>query len=938
MTPKVGPRHGSAVNHSGRSDARLTNKSAVRAAACAVVFCIGGNPPPFVATATDRVAPERTVSAATLDSAFEDPILLVGGYQVFATLTDTGGSPGPGRVVRASLRDAHGDRLATASAVTDAFGAIEFDFTTQGHSLRQPVTLRAGHVIELRSLGADGAAAPEASARIEVLPLSARPDVDSDEVTGTAPPGVRVQVTASVPGGSFASVTADSTPDGKWTAELGDSIDLVAGAGGAAFFEADGVFYQTEWAARRVEGAIGSGSVSVKTWAGDVVHADLYNSGGVRVAAGDAVAWSGGSESTPVALRDGAGNLVPLTPGARLEIRYGDGDRFEETLPPLSIEVDTVADRVEIITAPGAELRATLAGMTATATAGADGKASLEFGAIGVDLDLTTAVDIQVVGSTLATTRAFVPAIEDIDPLVVGVKGRGVAGDAVALTVELADREVRATADGRIASDGRFVLIPRDDDGRQIALGDSEIGAVQLMLDGRAIDLPIDPLLASAQASRDTVEGSGEPGQSVSVEAGGVRLEAIADADGRWKADFTDQVDLRPGLPVTVARGESEGIPTHLTFPVFRATAQLNSGRVRIEGHPGLDATIELARDGETIAAGRCTVERSRCEAHLEAEDGDEVRIAAEDVVSVYPDEGSSASLDIVALTAHIDLSGFDVTGASPPEESVAIAFKNDQGIATPLDTSINSDATGVYDYELSSGQYDLLVPGLSAEVTYDMADGNRVMAVGVVEVLRVDVGAGGAVTGLAEPGSIVSLRMEPGGSGEDVSAIRSLARASGDPLVATSIAGPDGGFRFDLPSRGDGLPAILPGDQLELNHARGTITLDVPSIGAWRATVGGAVAGLVSPSDTVVRVLHRLLAIPDQMIPPGRDSTDVYPTAGLVGPSGAFRIEPPSMISAIDVRTLEVVIYPARSTEVRIVILGRGLGHTIFLPSASSR
>ena len=871
--------------------------------------------------------------ATALDVSFEDVFILVGGYQVFATIPEADG--GPAATVVATLRTKSGDRLATAHAVTDDFGTVEIDFMTHGHAMLLPISIHAGHFIELR--------VDSHAMLIDVQPISATPDIDADTITGSAPPSTTVQVNASIPGGGFANATTEAGPDGSWAAMLGDSIDLVEGATGAAFYEDRGVYYQADWSARHVRGALGDSTVSVRTWAGDQVRAVLtdYETGRF-LAHGDAVAWSGGSESTEVTLRRSDGDLYPVIAGSRLELEFSDGTRWEEDVPPISIEIDAEANRVVVVTDAGTIVRAVVEGDTVEATAGDDGAAVLDFVPSGIDLTSATPVDVLIPGTALASARAYVPGVDEIDPLVVAVEGRGVAGVPIRLAAKGGHSIPIGEHTGHVGVDGRFVLVARDAESEPVAFGSPDIETIILDLSNSSspgslmLEFPNSPLLASARASRDQVEGIAEAGETLWVEAGGERLEAITGEDGQWMVDFTDIVDLQPGLPVSVTRGEADGMPQRLTFPVYRVTAQLNSGRIRIEGHPGLDAQIELSRDGDAIAFGNCIVERSTCESILETADDEAVRIRAEDTVTVFPDEGSTASLDIVALTAHIDLSGFDVTGAAPPDETVSIIFQNDQGISTPLDTTINADGTGVYDYELTSGQHELLVPGLSAEVTYDLYDGNRVMAIGVVEVLRVDYASSPSgqsarelVNGVAEPGSRVELRVRPVG-----------ALSGAAVHTSSAVAGPDGTVQLPLWAPGDPTRTLVPGDRVELVHSRGMITLDVPPLGAWVASPGGAVAGVLpSLPGSSVRALHRLHPVPQSLIPPERDLADVLSTDGIISRNGSFRLEPPQL-AADDLKWLETVFYLAPSAEMRL-ILGRplpgNLGPTVHLPSVVS-
>jgi len=880
---------------------------------------------------------------AAASPALENITVLVDGYRLFAS-TEHGGEDDEPTHFRARLESADGTRIAEASAAPSELGSLELAFTTGGAHPRRPIIIRPEHTISIwpeaasEGLSTDGSAlrSPhDGVIELEVPRLSATPDVAADSVTGVAPPGGTIIVTAGSPEGGFASRTATADPDGRWRADFsGDrGIDLIPGSSGAALITGDDVTYQAAWAAMDVDGRIGDPQIALFVRESEVVSASLADDGGAVVAAATGVAWSGGA--TLLVLRDADGRPRPLLGPGQLHLSFRDADPTVIALPRLDVTVSASAGRVTVSTAPGSPLRAEADGVMLEALAGEDGGAEFDFEGAGIDLAHDTAVEVSIPGSPLAARFAYEAAVETIDPLEAAVAGRGTAGEPVELLAT--DDSGEEVASGRtwVGAEGTFEAVARLPGGTALTMESAARERLRLgvRIGGLESWLPAAPMTVRAHSGSNAVSGTAAPGAAVEVVALGASRRVEAGADGAWSVSLDDAGWLRPGTPVRVEAQDPGLTGTHLAhavarleFEVFRASAQLDSTRVRIEGHPGLEATAEVERDGNLVAVGTCRVSRGACDAHLvpAGEGGAEsvagfYRIEPGDAVFVLPSYGSSASFTTVPLTAHIDRGGLDVVGISPAGRQVRIEFANERGVDLPLGTTIDADEMGVYDYELSASQWSLMVPGLVAEVTYDLPDGHRLLAVGVLEVVRISAG-GSRVSGLAEPGQPVT---------------GTVLRESVPVAWGSGSADADGAF--DVPLVGDPVAgeafALRSGDELRLAHARATVIFRVPPLGAWTADPSGAMAGVTLPAMPI-RAVHRWLPVPEAV----RDARTIAARAialdGTAAADGGFHVLPGS-IDPAEVSTREVVAMPVRDAEI-VVDVTEARPYRIALPSAA--
>lgn len=833
--------------------------------------------------------------APAASAAVVDATVIIGGYEVFASVSDASESAGQ-RVVARLTRD--GQDLATSSARARDDGSVALPLVTSGTRRHRPVRLQAGDHLTL-AVEDD----PAAVRSLTLPPLRAAVTPDG-LLSGTAPPGTLLTVTAAGADGRFARFNPVADAAGRWTVDPAPRVELGAGTSGAAFYSQDDVLWQATWAVHAIradapdaptpgDGAftapLSAGATSLWLRMASGVTADAVVTGpdGQTRARGQAIAWSGGGAETRLVLRDARGRPDALRPGDALDLAFDDGGAYTAALPAVGeIVVAPAGDHVSGIAAPGTAVAVWPIGAAQPMMATAD-----DAGAWAADIAPASGgtadaggVDVVVGASPGVRVRAYPTVVTDLDAVARAIRGRGVAGEPLTLTVDDALGAGVGQVAGAVGADGHFALTLFDAQGTVQPLAPGDRLALTSAT-GPAADWLAAPLLPQARAGRDVVEGAAAPGSAVTVTVGAVTRTARADDAGAWRADFDEAVDLEPGTSITVAASQPGGPIQRLTFPVFRASVQSRGASARIEGPPGLSARVEVARDGAQLAAGACTIARTACMLRLEAPDGGAVALAPGDEVLVIPNEDSPAALDVIELAAHIDRSGSDVAGASPPNENVRVAFTVPPGRLAPQDAVIGADFNGVFDYELGRAEWELLAPGIRADVYYTLPSGHQVFATAVVEQVILAHGGTGW-DGLAEPGATVDGTLARDG--------RALASAS-------ATASTDGTYSATLRDAAGAPVTLVPGDVLTVADGRRRVAIDIPPLVAWFAdgpdgsegptgpgavSVAGAPDGAVigwSAPERPVRVEHYVAAAPG-------DAT-VHIVTGLVDANGTLSL-----------------------------------------------
>jgi hypothetical protein len=833
-------------------------------------------------------AASRLVAQEPPAPAFENVTLVVGGYQAFARFAGARESV----MVLAELRR-DGTLLARDQQQSSPAGDLEFAFASTGPRARHPVVLRPGDQLRLSPMdedpsGTQAGAMPTAPSETWTAgPIEAAVGADGT-IVGQAPPGQRVTITAANAEGSFGAGSAVADEQGRWAVDLGERLAVGPGTTGTALYVADGVVQQSSWAWRGLTVRVGDPVIEVVDRSGATLEVAILRApegdpraAPVVIAQGEAVVWRGGGQATELVARDSEGRVVAPIQGDTVRVRTPasagstagtamQDDPRDTTAPPttltveaIDVEVDAQQGRVSGEAVAPAMLHVTAGGKTLPVEVDPATSWVADFRALTpIRPDTAVRIENRATGwSLVAYPRAFtaVGAIE------AEAWGRGAAGEEVQLTAfgtfapdDLGIRPLAYEHRGRIAVDGTWHLALHDARGQPIPLG----ADTRLQLEARRrLTVAAPPVIARTRASRDLVLGQAPPDSVVTIEVdadpassrAGVREQLVVDASGSWRADFEGRADLVPGTPISVRVWPPGGLPAELRFPSFRANVQSGGDRVRIEGWPGLRSTVRMERGGKAVAVAECTVVRTTCDALLQALDGGPAPRPSEgDEVLIYPEREAAVTLPVVKLAAHIDLSGADVVGASPPQEPVEITFRHDEGRPTPLEARIGADDNGVFDYELAASQWDLVTPGLVADVYHPRPGGHRLFASGVMESVRAWPGSP-RVSGVVEPGTRVSASLHA----------PAAPSADGAPAVgrsiATGAATGDGLARFELALRdGDGRAvAAQAGTTVVVTHARRTLLLPIQHLAAWRTGPSGAVAGAAPPQQPL-RAIHR--------------------------------------------------------------------------------
>lgn len=882
---------------------------------------------------------------------FEGITLLADGHHAFARLA---GLPegAPPRWVEAAILPPIGACAppacdpdaprAVAHAQTVPDGGLELTFVTAGPFQRRPVRLRPGDRLRLRALDAGTPVRSDApsEAIATVAPLVvALVDAAADRLSGTGPAGARLSITANRPDGAFTFAQATVGADGGWAADLAGTLDLIPGAFGAVSMTVDGVTTQASWSVPRAFVRLGDPVIDVYARSGASALATQDCGWGVSeiTHAGRAIAWRGAGDAAPLVLRNVTGGSL----GGPSDLMCGlltvdiEGMRRPVDVSlPKDIDIDVAADDIHSAGPwPAGRYRVAAGGIARTVDVSpATSYWSVPLAGL-VDLTSTLPVDVATADDTATVAwsmRAYPLSVTDVDPTIVRVRGRGVAGRYVSLT--LGDDE-SFVGYAMIGPDGTFDVTSFDETGGPIPLAAGTIVRVSDVIELRTMPgdgapgPPVDgvafvaaPLRARALANRDLVEGTARPGARVHVVAGAGQearaAEAVAAADGAWAVDFTDIVDLVPGTPIAVEAGAADGYRSALAFPVFRAAAQVGGDRVVVEGHPGLSAEVEVAWAGALIGRAACRIpdDAAACTARVKDDAGAPVRMRGGDEVVVLPDAGGSASLQLVNLTAHIDATARSVVGACPPGAEMRVAFHAPADLIAPFDASTTADGNGVCDYELSRGEWDLLAPGVSADLIQALPGGHRIFATGAYE--QAHLYPNDHVAGLAEPFAPVTLTLR--------------SAAGVDRRLFTVVADGEGRWTTDAPAADRTVHTPGPGETLLVDDGRRRHALPYTPLTAWWDGPLGAVVAVTNP-DQPVRIVHTFDARPCSPWSSGRPAYAAL--ADTADTLGTFALtEPP--VDACAVGRAEVAAALASGDDVRFVMPTRvAAGGRVYLP-----
>lgn len=879
--------------------------------------------------------------------------LLVGAESVFVELRPVAGSGQP-RLL-AELRGPEGLLKARGSAVAAGDGSVELRLTRGGLDAA-PAGLLPGDLLRLQAEYTDGRSGGR-ELLVPRLGVGLAP-VDR-RLTGWAPPGETVLVITADARGGFGSDAAVAAADGRWQLHLDEDLDLGPGAGGTVLYtDRSGAVFQAAWSSLALKLEAGAPEIDLHLRPGEHGRLAVWGTDGRLRARGEV---RGAGSPVRLLLRDAAGLLTGPRPGDTLRWTFESAapevhpprPALEIPWPDLDIAIDEGAASAQGQAPPGTRLglqpegRPLLRREVVADAAGrwrVDWRGSSELGPRqGLALDWPDNPGLSLL--------ARAAQLEAVDPAWAEAKGRGVAGEDV--TARLLDAQGGLLAERRttVNADGRFALSLRQADllTDEASVADAAEALplapgqrLQLLLAGRegaesllgeASRLDLAPA-ADADSERLSLPLPGSYRLRARLAGQETWLEAEPADDQVPVVDFSQQGGLLPGSEVELSVMDDRGLDRGLRFPVFRLSAFQDGGWILVEGPPGLQVPLEQERAGATVARGDCTVDHTRrCTAWLRDAAGGPQDLRPGDTLLAFPEGAASASLELVKLTAHIDPSGRDVTGQAPSGRPVDIAFSGLTGAAWPSNTRSATDPMGVYDYELNSSQWDLLLPGLVADVFLEASSGHRNAARGLLERLQVRWdGQGGPY-----PGTIAAMVEVASAYSVERFAAHDLD-AAGQPLpgrtAAAGLQSLDQGTGDNTLPQAATADLLVLGDLLRLGHRRGQRSMLLAPLAAWLLDDAGTVAGLTAPF-LPVRAVYRLAG--------DEGDADRRIAIGQADADGHFTLTPPPL-SLRDIAEIQVLADSGQGELRRSLLLrlgtqtgvgGSGARHRAYLPLA---
>ncbi len=494
-----------------------------------------------------------------------------------------------GAVVEAELTRG-GRNLARGGGGGAFFGIFGFNLLS---AAGEDAPLQPGDLLTLRFVGLS-------AYDYKVPELDAQADAAADTVSGRAPAGAEVQVTAGAGGGaSTLRVVADA--GGRYVATFAGQADLLPGSAGQVQLvqRQPGltVTLSRAWALTRVEALLGSATVSGIT-APDAPATLILRSAGGTEKGRAAFAAAAGNGAFQVDLADLLDRPALILPSDRLSFRRG-AESFELTIPNLTAEVDIGQDRVSGQAPAGAALavsaRVLFNTQTLAATADAAGRYLADFRG---RLDIVGGSRVDVVYSypeghrvrlvEAASSIRVWPELGRVDGTVPGgTELTVVALDTLGLPV--------ASAAGMASVLGRYDLTLVTPKGERHLPRAGE--TIELRFEGLKRTMTVPPLGIDWDTAAETVSGETTPDGTVTVVAqppegqgnGAVTRAVAVPPSAFYRADFAPDADLRAGSRLQVTYTYPNGRPGPGHGPGRGGPAlQPEAGRRgRPAGHPG---------------------------------------------------------------------------------------------------------------------------------------------------------------------------------------------------------------------------------------------------------------------------------------------------------------------------------------------------------------
>lgn len=810
-----------------------------------------------------------------------------------------------GATVRGTLRSAAGAPKGGGEAAPGFLGFFTLDLANPAG---EPVLMEPGDRLGLDFVGLR---------QLEwTLPeLSASPDAATDSVSGRAPAGATVAVSA---GATTVSAVADS--DGRYSASFAGQVDLVPGSTGQAVTTlGSNLTVARSWGLTRLSLLLGSDTLTGVASAGPPVRLTLMGDDGGRLAATTvqptAGGLFGGGATFNARFVDGAGSGVALASGQIVGYSR-PGEDFEVRVPPLSAVADLPADKVMGTAPPGAVVTvsaSTLVFFTQNrqVTADAAGRWSADFaGAFDLVGGTSIRAELALPGGHLAAVATTGAALR-IWPELGRLDGAVRPGAELDIRVVDAGGQARATAtttsnflgqfEAELRAPGDSEYLPRPADRITVRFA---TGEALLVVPALAIDWSV---------AADRVYGEASPGGTVTVSArppsgrgnNRVTLTVPVSASGTYDADFSGQQDLRAGsrLEVTYTYPNGDRSRVDRVLPLVNVQAGGNAvfgfalprANVVARLEPGAGSGRAAAGVDQQFALG------------LTDSAGQPVSIGDGQVVDVDVG-GRFVKVPVGPLSARLTPSSRTLSGTGPVSSTLEARLIPATG--QPRTLGVTTDATGAFSRTLPANLS--LIGGTTAEVGYVTPEGHRVFTVAVVPRLVAYVGTS-QVAGLMDPLVNLTLALaEPDGT----SRASGAARAASDGHFATLLAGER--------------PRLTPGQRLSALAGSQTAVMTVQDVAVAIDTAANRIVGHLPVGEGL---LGRFVTLRVSQL----GGTELNVTA-LADAQGAFSVDPANpglLVPAFSLASVSRVEVVHTSPEGHQTIATARPSWRIFLPVA---
>lgn len=632
-----------------------------------------------------------------------------------------------------------GRQVAAGAGQAAFFGIFGFNLTNPAG---EPQALLVGDLVNLNFQGL-------ARHDLTVPLLDAQADAATDQVSGQAPAGAELQVTAGTgPGAVGQRVQAGA--DGRWRADFGGQADLAPGSSGQVqlLLRQPGlnVNLSRGWALTRLEAVLGENTVN-GIGAPDAPATLVLRSasGTEKGRASAAPAAAGGAFQ--VTLVDPLDRAALILPGDRLAFRRG-AESFELVIPKLTAEVDIGQDRISGEAPAGASLqvsaRVLFNTQSQSVTVGADGRYQADFkgrldivGGSRVDVLYSYPEGHRVRLVEAASSIRVWPELGRVDGSIPG----GTELTVVALDVLGIPK---GTATGTASALGRYDLTLSDAAGQTYLPKPGD--KVELRFEGLRRSMVVPALGIDWDTAAETVSGESETGGTVTVQAqppegqgnAAVTRAVPVPESAFYRADFKPDADLRAGSRLQLTYTYPNGNRLRVDRAIPWLNAQVGGDRVAGLALPRAAVQARLEQGTASRGSGRATAAvDQRFSMRLADEAGRPAPLAGGQTLGLS--FGRALSRPVLPLALRLEQAAdqsWDLSGTGPISRSLTLRLEGGGGART---VTVTTDRAGAWRRGLPAGVG--AGPGLRAELSTLDEEGHRFYSVDLLARLTAYLG-----------------------------------------------------------------------------------------------------------------------------------------------------------------------------------------------------